>query len=100
MSKRDEILAFLSQYNNEKGFSPTVREIGSAVGLKSVSTVQGHLEKLEKQGLIRRIPSSARAIQVISEHKQINEVKVLKHNKGVPSVIQWEGRRYIFDPKG
>lgn len=47
-SSRDRILAYL----RECDYSPTVREIGAAVGLKSPSTVHSHLRELQQQGLI------------------------------------------------
>lgn len=47
-----------------KGYPPTVREIGSAVGLSSTSTVHGHLSRLEKNNFIRRGSSKTRAIEV------------------------------------
>ena len=44
---------------------PSVREICDAVGLKSTSTVHGHLSRLEKKGLIRRDPTKPRAIEIL-----------------------------------
>jgi len=49
----------------EKGYPPSVREICDAVGLKSTSTVHGHLSRLEKKGLIRRDPTKPRAIEIL-----------------------------------
>jgi len=48
-----------------KGYPPSVREIGEAVGLASSSTVHGHLARLENKGLIRRDPTKPRAIEII-----------------------------------
>ncbi len=65
--KQQLILAFLKQEILAKGYPPSVREIGEAVGLKSTSTVHGHLERLEKKGIIRRDPTKPRAIEIIDE---------------------------------
>jgi len=59
------ILEFIKQEVRSKGYPPSVREIGEAVGLKSSSTVHGHLDRLEKRGAIRRDPTKPRAIEVL-----------------------------------
>ena len=66
VSKRQEaILEFIKNEVKSKGYPPSVREIGEAVGLASSSTVHGHLERLEGKGLIRRDPTKPRAIEVL-----------------------------------
>jgi repressor LexA len=68
MSKRqNDILKFIKSEVLKKGYPPSVREIGKAVGLASSSTVHGHLDRLEKKGLIRRDPTKPRAIEVLDE---------------------------------
>jgi repressor LexA len=49
----------------KKGYPPSVREIGAAVGLSSSSTVHAHLSKLEQLGYLRRDPTKPRAIEVL-----------------------------------
>jgi len=65
--KQKRILAFIKEELQQKGYPPSVREICDAVGLKSTSTVHGHLERLEKKGYIRRDPSKPRAIEVLDD---------------------------------
>ena len=65
--RRRRILQFIKDEVDEKGYPPSVREIGEAVGLKSSSTVHGHLLKLEEMGYIRRDPSKPRAIEVLDD---------------------------------
>ncbi|WP_040228230.1 transcriptional repressor LexA [Bhargavaea cecembensis] len=66
MSKRQEaILTFIKEEVRTKGYPPSVREIGEAVGLASSSTVHGHLARLENKGLIRRDPTKPRAIEIL-----------------------------------
>lgn len=55
-TKQMEVLRFIKGELSKKGYPPSVREICSAVSLKSTSTVHGHLERLEKKGYIRRDP--------------------------------------------
>ncbi|MCK0470850.1 transcriptional repressor LexA [Halalkalibacter sp. APA_J-10(15)] len=67
LSKRQqEILDFIKVEVKKKGYPPSVREIGEAVGLASSSTVHGHLSRLEKKGIIRRDPTKPRAIEVLN----------------------------------
>ncbi|MCZ0702672.1 repressor LexA [Natronobacillus azotifigens] len=67
ISKRQQaILDFIKEQVAHKGYPPSVREIGEAVGLASSSTVHGHLARLEKKGFIRRDPTKPRAIEVIT----------------------------------
>ena len=44
------ILEFITEYTRENGYSPTIREICEGVGLKSPSTVHGHIERLRRAG--------------------------------------------------
>ena len=62
--KRREILEFIAAQLRERGYPPSVREIGEAVGLTSSSTVHTHLTTLQKQGYLRRDPTKPRAIEV------------------------------------
>lgn len=63
--RQQAILNFIKNEVKDKGYPPSVREIGEAVGLASSSTVHGHLERLEKKGLIRRDPTKPRAIEIL-----------------------------------
>jgi len=66
LSKRQQdILEFIKNEVKQKGYPPSVREIGEAVGLASSSTVHGHLARLETKGLIRRDPTKPRAIEIL-----------------------------------
>jgi repressor LexA len=62
--KRREILDFIAEQVRERGYPPSVREIGAAVGLASTSTVQAHLNTLQRQGYLRRDPTKPRALEV------------------------------------
>jgi repressor LexA len=71
--RQKDILAFLSDFIMKNGYPPSVREIGEAVGLSSSSTVHSHLNALENRGFIRRDPSSARALTVISQNGETTD---------------------------
>lgn len=63
--RQKSILKFIQEEVSRKGYPPSVREIGSAVGLASSSTVHSHLRKLEQYGYLRRDPTKPRAIEVL-----------------------------------
>ncbi|MCK9222044.1 MAG: transcriptional repressor LexA [Limnochordia bacterium] len=62
--RQREILEIIKQHVEANGYPPSVREIASSVGLKSTSTVHGHLVKLEQKGYLRRDPSKPRALEI------------------------------------
>ncbi len=62
--KRQQILEFIGTSLRDRGYPPSVREIGEAVGLHSSSTVHAHLAVLQREGYLRRDPSKPRAIEV------------------------------------
>ncbi len=63
--KQQIILDYIREEVQKKGYPPSVREICEGVGLKSTSTVHGHLNKLEDKGYIRRDPTKPRAIELL-----------------------------------
>src|ERR1700689_5530917 len=62
--KREQILLFIAESLRERGYPPSVREIGEAVGLHSSATVHTHLAVLQREGYLSKDPSKPRAIQV------------------------------------
>ncbi|MBO2518868.1 transcriptional repressor LexA [Limnochorda sp.] len=70
--RQRQILEYIRKCVEEKGYPPSVREIGQAVGLSSSSTVHGHLNRLEQKGYIRRDPTKPRAIELLSpQHRRV-----------------------------
>lgn len=86
--KQSEIYDYLKQHILAKGYPPSVREICEAVGLKSTSTVHGHLSRLAKKGMIRRDPTKPRAIELIKDtltKKEMIDIPVVgKITAGLP----------------
>ena len=62
--RQQEILDVVQEYMEQKGYPPTVREIGEAVGLNSPSTVHAHLKALEESGALTRDATKPRAIDL------------------------------------
>lgn len=67
-TREKNILDFIRSKIWQDGFPPTVREICTAVGLRSTSTVHGYLSRLEEMGLIKKDPASSRAIEVVDDY--------------------------------
>lgn len=78
-NRQCQIYNFIRSQIKEKGYPPSVREICTAVGLKSTSTVHSYLEKLEKRGFIKRDATKSRTIEVIekSRKKEMIEVPII-----------------------
>ena len=68
---QQRILDYIQNYIEVNGYSPSVREIGQAVDLKSTSTVHGHLTRLEKKGLLHRESMKPRTIDLKREEKPV-----------------------------
>jgi len=66
-ARQAKILDYLVNTLRERGYPPSVREIGAAVGLSSSSTVHAHLAQLEAKGFIKRDPSRSRAIELVDK---------------------------------
>ena len=69
--KQAAILNFLKMCSKTRGVSPSYREIGEAVNLSSTSTIQFHLNALERKGYIHRDPQRPRSIEVVSTEEDI-----------------------------
>ena len=98
---QQNILAFIEKYIDENGYPPSVREIGEAVDLKSTSTVHGHLNRLEKKGLLHRKAMKPRTIDVSHEDKpQMVKLPLLgKVAAGVPILAEENAEGYMQLPE-
>jgi repressor LexA len=65
--RQRQVLEFIDSEVRQRGYPPSVREIGEAVGLSSPSTVHAHLAALQDKGYLRRDPTKPRAIEVTLE---------------------------------
>jgi repressor LexA len=122
--RQQAILEFVNQHCASHGYPPTVREIGSAVGLASSSTVHAHLANLERMGHLRRDPTKPRALGLIGRDAPVVEavaeapVRVLplvgqiaagtpilaeqnvEDEIGVPELLTASGENFILRVRG
>jgi repressor LexA len=90
--KQEEILQYIKSQIIEKGYPPAVREICSAVNLKSTSSVHSHLETLEKNGYIRRDPTKPRAIEIVDDEFNMSR----REMRNIPMIGQVAAGQPIF----
>ena len=86
--RQREVLQYIKEVQLQKGYPPTVREIGQGVGLKSPATVHGHLRALEEKGYIRRDACKQRALELTEKAlpPELAEPLPLKEMANVPLV--------------
>ena len=103
-NKREQILNFLTQFMNEHGYAPTVREICNAGGLQSTATVHYHLNALRDAGLIEKDEMKKRAISLPDAQRADRIPVVGVVTAGVPILateniegyIPWDGESGCF----
>lgn len=103
-NKREQILNFLTQFMNEHGYAPSVREICNAVGLQSTATVHYHLNALRDAGLIEMDEMKKRAISLPDAQRADRIPVVGVVTAGVPILateniegyIPWDGESGCF----
>ena len=67
--KSKKIVDFVRQYTHEKGFPPSIREIGAAVGLRSTASVSYHLQQLQEQGLLQAPVGKGRKRAIVTSQR-------------------------------
>ena len=77
-NKQMAVLNYIHKQVEDHGYPPTVREICSAVGLSSTSTVHGHISRLIEQGFLQKDPSKPRALEITSKGLDILCVKPIQ----------------------
>ena len=89
LSKRQmAIYDFICSYTRDRGYPPSVREIGAAVGLASPSTVHMHLKVLQERGYIKRDSKKPRTIEVVSEqHDEESQDKLVSPTQDASSNV-------------
>ncbi len=96
--RQRRILEFIDTQIRDRGFPPSVREIGAAVGLTSTSTVHAHLRALERNGYLRRDPTKPRAMELhfepasgaIGDRRRVRHVPLVGHVAAGTGVIAAE----------
>jgi repressor LexA len=82
-----EVLRFIAQEIDDRGYPPTIREIGEALGIASTNGVNDHLKALEKKGFLVRDPVKSRALTPTSHARE-----ALGGGKVIPLVARRDAR--------
>ena len=77
-NKQMTVLAYIHKQVTEHGYPPTVREICSAVGLSSTSTVHGHINRLIEKGFLRKDSAKPRALEITPKGLDLLGVKPIQ----------------------
>ena len=64
--KQKQIVEFISAFLKDNNYSPSYREIMTGLGLSSVSAVAEHIDNLVAKGTIKKVPGTARSLEVVS----------------------------------
>jgi repressor LexA len=68
--RQHKILEFIVEFTVQRGYPPTLREIGERFGIRSTKGVQDHIDALQRKGYLRRRPSISRGIEVKTPDKE------------------------------
>jgi repressor LexA len=100
--RQQRILDFIAQTVQERGYPPTVREIGEAVGLTSSSSVHAQLANLQRAGLLTKDPTKPRAMALASETRVDATVVPLvgRIAAGTPTMATENIDEYVSVPTG
>jgi repressor LexA len=104
--RQKSILDAINAFTSERGYPPSVREIGERVGLSSSSTIHAHLKALEKRGMIHRDPTKPRALRSETPNAPAGRTDVVampilgRVAAGVPITAQEEIEGEFLLPSG
>jgi repressor LexA len=100
-ARQQRIIEFIGDTVRERGYPPTVREIGEAVGLTSSSSVHSQLANLQRKGLLHKDPTKPRAIQIDEPRVEGAVVPVLgRIAAGAPVLASEHVEEYLTVPMG
>ena len=94
--RQQEIFDFICSFVQERGYPPTLREIGKVVGIGSTNGVVGHLDALEKKNFIIRRQDISRGIEILNVPKVIHTDMGVSH---IPIINKLEAGKPMFDPE-
>jgi repressor LexA len=99
--RQRRILEFISETVRERGYPPTVREIGEAVGLTSSSSVHAQLATLERRGLLHKDPTKPRAVTLSEPRAEGVPIPVIgRIAAGAPTLATEHVEEYLTVPMG
>lgn len=77
--KQQAVLDFLQDFTDEKGYSPSYREIQAGLGLASVSAVAEHIDNMVARGILKKVPGAARSLEILNfRHEETVELFKVK----------------------
>ena len=82
--RQQQVLDFIRETVHDRGYPPSVREIGEAVGLSSPSSVHAQLNSLVAAGMIKKDPSKPRALMIVDDHPVVASDDELANTRKVP----------------
>src|SRR5438034_3401463 len=98
-TRQRRIIEFIRETVHARGYPPTVREIGEAVGLTSSSSVHAQLANFERRGLLRRDPTKPRAMELRGRRRPrrdvVNVPLVGRISAGTPTLAQQDVEDYF-----
>src|SRR5436853_7727441 len=99
--RQRRIVAFIRETLKERGYPPTVREIGEAVGLTSSSSVHAQLANLERKGLLHKDPTKPRAMALSEPRAEGVTVPLVgRIAAGAPILADEQIETYLSVPRG
>jgi repressor LexA len=98
--RQQRILDFINETVRDRGYPPTVREIGEAVGLTSSSSVHAQLANLERKGLLHRDPTKPRAIELADRTEGVTVPLVGRIAAGTPVLATEHIEDHVVVPMG
>ena len=104
--RQEDVLEFIKKEIRQKGYPPSVRDIGAALGLASSATVHKHLERLAENGYIRKDPTKPRTIEVLikgdekyNKSKGVSVPLIGKVTAGTPITAVQNVEDYLLLPE-
>ena len=95
--REQKVLDFMKQEIRVKGYPPTVREICTALGIKSTSTVHKDIASLERQGYLRKDPAKPRALMIVDPQTGESAIDSGMDASGMPPAAPELERTDIVD---
>jgi len=90
--KQLAVLDFLQDFTEEKGYSPSYREIQAGLGLSSVSAVAEHIDNLVEKGVLKKVPGAARSLEILDykheETVQLFQAKMVSCSEEEKKVLE------------
>jgi repressor LexA len=103
-ARQRRIIEYIRETVAQRGYPPTVREIGEAVGLTSSSSVHAQLANLERRGMLKRDPTKPRAMEIRGDRRERGggvPVPLLgRISAGAPTLADQDVEDYLVVPTG